>query len=232
MLIITERISITDNWHMFENFEKIPEEKKKIIIEAGLEEFAAKGYERASTNNIINKAGIPKGTLFYYFGSKKDLYFYILDYAVKEIAKEFKLKASGLSTDFFERLLQRGMIKLEIAIKKPLLFEILSDSALNIPDNMKQEVREKYTGFYKENESGLYKGIDSSKFNDGIDVKKAVEIITIFLEGMLSRYMNEFRKSSPSDALDMYEKISSETREYFEILKKGIYKPAETDGPD
>ena len=209
---------------MFDNFEKIPDEKKEIIIRASLEEFAEKGYERASTNTITKKAGIPKGTLFYFFGSKKDLYYYILDYAVREIAKESRMHAPPLSPDLFERLLQRGMIKLGIALKRPMLFEIIYGSVINIPDNMKQEIRDKYKGFYSENQDGLYKGIDSSKFNNGIDLKKAAEIATIFLEGILSRYMAEFKKSSASDALKMYEKISSKAREYFEILKKGIYK--------
>jgi len=209
---------------MFDNFEKIPDEKKEIIIRASLEEFAEKGYERASTNTITKKAGIPKGTLFYFFGSKKDLYYYILDYAVREIAKESRMHSPPLSPDLFERLLQRGMIKLGIALKRPLLFEIIYGSVINIPDNMKQEIRDKYKEFYSENQDGLYKGIDSSKFNNGIDLKKAAEIATIFLEGILSRYMAEFKKSSASDALKMYEKISSKAREYFEILKKGIYK--------
>ena len=66
---------------MTENFEKIPLEEQQRILEICLAEFAAKGYERASTNAIVNMAGIPKGTLFYYFGSKKDLYLYLIDHA-------------------------------------------------------------------------------------------------------------------------------------------------------
>ena len=50
---------------MYESFENLPEDKKKRIIEASIEEFAKKGYEKASTNNIVKTAGISKGILFH-----------------------------------------------------------------------------------------------------------------------------------------------------------------------
>mgnify|MGYP001006429114 FL=1 len=51
----------------------IDEQKRQRVIRASIEEFA-KGYEVASTNEIVRKAGISKGLLFHYFGNKKNLY--------------------------------------------------------------------------------------------------------------------------------------------------------------
>lgn len=68
---------------MYENFEKISEEKKNRIIKSALKEFAVKGYEEASTNNIVKEAGISKGMIFHYFENKKNLYLYILDYCAE-----------------------------------------------------------------------------------------------------------------------------------------------------
>ena len=36
-------------------------------------EFAQSGFEKASTNEIVKRSNISKGSLFNYFNSKKDL---------------------------------------------------------------------------------------------------------------------------------------------------------------
>ncbi|KZL90506.1 TetR/AcrR family transcriptional regulator [Clostridium magnum] len=65
---------------MIDKFESLPQEKKKRILDACIEEFALNGYDKASTNSIVKKAGISKGLLFHYFGSKKTLFLYVFDY--------------------------------------------------------------------------------------------------------------------------------------------------------
>lgn len=190
-----------------------------------MEEFAKKGYEKASTNNIVKKAGIPKGTLFYFFGNKKKLYFYILDYAIDKFITKFNQENVRLSSDLFERLIQRGLVKLKIATKEPLLYGIIYGSIVNTPDNLKKEIYKKYSKLSAENAKNIYEGIDTSKFKDSVELKKTVDLIVIFLEGFLNKYLDTFKQcSTPSESLNLYEKISSEVQEYFEILKKGIYK--------
>jgi len=210
---------------LYHNFEKIPEDKRKKIIDVCMEEFAKKGYEKASTNNIVKKAGIPKGTLFYFFGNKKKLYFYILDYAIDKFITKFNQENVRLSSDLFERLIQRGLVKLKIATKEPLLYGIIYGSIVNTPDNLKKEIYKKYSKLSAENAKNIYEGIDTSKFKDSVELKKTVDLIVIFLEGFLNKYLDTFKQcSTPSESLNLYEKISSEVQEYFEILKKGIYK--------
>ncbi len=46
--------------------------KKDVIINGAIELFVAKGFS-ASTNELINKVGIAKGTLYHYFKSKDQL---------------------------------------------------------------------------------------------------------------------------------------------------------------
>lgn len=48
------------------------------LTAAALEEFAAKTYEEASVNRIIEKAGISKGSFYYRFGNKFELYLFLL----------------------------------------------------------------------------------------------------------------------------------------------------------
>ncbi len=49
-------------------------ETKQKLMEAALEVFTEKGFAGASTREIVEKSGVTKPTLYYYFGSKENLY--------------------------------------------------------------------------------------------------------------------------------------------------------------
>jgi AcrR family transcriptional regulator len=55
-------------------FDKLDEPRKKAILAAAAEEFGARGFEQASYNQIIERAGLSKGAMYYYFADKDDLY--------------------------------------------------------------------------------------------------------------------------------------------------------------
>lgn len=73
-------------------FERASEQRKELILEVGIEEFATKGYENANINVIAKNAGISIGLMYKYFSTKEDLFFTciqrgmsILDDAIEEI---------------------------------------------------------------------------------------------------------------------------------------------------
>jgi len=49
-------------------------EKKQRLLKAALKEFAAEGLAGARTDRITETAGVNKAALYYYFGSKAELY--------------------------------------------------------------------------------------------------------------------------------------------------------------
>ncbi len=60
-------------------FAKLDPNKKANIILVASEEFAARGYEKASLNVIIARCGMSKGAMYYYFSDKDDLYRTVLE---------------------------------------------------------------------------------------------------------------------------------------------------------
>lgn len=52
---------------------KEAEERKNEILDAVDELFSQKGYDGTSTNDILEKVGIARGTLYYHFKSKEDI---------------------------------------------------------------------------------------------------------------------------------------------------------------
>lgn len=60
-------------------FAKLDPGKKATLIAVATEEFADRGYEKASLNTIIARCGISKGAMYYYFADKDDLYKTVLE---------------------------------------------------------------------------------------------------------------------------------------------------------
>ena len=59
-------------------------EKRDELIEVAMVEFGEKGYENASLNNILKEAGISKGTFYYHYKNKEDLYMHLMDIITEE----------------------------------------------------------------------------------------------------------------------------------------------------
>ena len=74
---------------------KPAEERKNEILDVAEELFAEKGFDNASTNDIINRIGIARGTLYHHFGSKEE----ILDALVERMTREGIARASAIISD-------------------------------------------------------------------------------------------------------------------------------------
>ena len=79
---------------MNEKFYELSKDKQDTMINGALKIFAREGYQRASTDVIVKEAGISKGLLFHYFGNKKTLYCFVLEYSARyqmmEIGRDIK----------------------------------------------------------------------------------------------------------------------------------------------
>ena len=59
-------------------------EVQKKIIQVATKKFAKNGYQKTSMNEIVTAAGVSKGSLFYHFHSKEELFFQVLSLGVKQ----------------------------------------------------------------------------------------------------------------------------------------------------
>ncbi|MDL2208586.1 TetR/AcrR family transcriptional regulator [Parabacteroides sp. OttesenSCG-928-O15] len=82
-----------------EQFEKIREEKKKIILDTALELFANQGYAATSIKLIAEKAGISKGLMYNYFDSKETLLRTILMQLMEEMLDMLDPNHDGMLED-------------------------------------------------------------------------------------------------------------------------------------
>ncbi|WP_432663679.1 TetR/AcrR family transcriptional regulator [Wukongibacter baidiensis] len=80
---------------------------KQELIEVALEQFSNRGYVKASINDILRDAGMSKGTFYYHFENKEDLYLYLIGILIEKKKNHFtrEIKAEDYkNNDFFSLL--------------------------------------------------------------------------------------------------------------------------------
>ncbi|MCR6095617.1 TetR/AcrR family transcriptional regulator [Salipaludibacillus agaradhaerens] len=202
---------------MYTKFYSLPLEKQERIINAAINEFVKNGYDKASTNDIVRGAEISKGSLFNYFNNKKDLYLFLLEYAtgiVDDIYQEIDFN----ETDIFKRIGQIGRVKLNIQRKFPQVFNFWFSVVNEQSAEVKAEIQEKQDNILKEGFERIYENIDYSKFRQGLDIEKAINILNWTMVGFSEKLKNEL-----SSIEEMSDKYLKEWDSYSEILKHSYY---------
>lgn len=98
---------------------------KDKLISVALEQFSDKGYVKASINDILNEAGISKGTFYYHFKNKEDLYLYLVGVLITEKKRYFSQKVMVKAyedNDIFSLLLLLIKTGLEFARDNPHIY--------------------------------------------------------------------------------------------------------------
>ena len=80
-------------------FDNLEPQRQEAILAAASDEFATHGYSAASLNRIIEAAGISKGSLYYYFDDKADLFASVVQEAVQRLVDD----VGGFDLDRLDR---------------------------------------------------------------------------------------------------------------------------------
>ena len=74
-----------DQKHCKPAFERADAARRDKVLQTGIDEFSAKGFENANINVIAKNAGISIGLMYKYFETKEDLFILCLEEAIKEL---------------------------------------------------------------------------------------------------------------------------------------------------
>ena len=106
-------------------FDNIDPSRKKKILDAARAEFIRSGYDGASLNDIIREAEISKGSLYYYFEDKVDVFITVLTEVMKEIQQQVGGIILGEFSDDF-------WIDIENYIKKTIQFSLENPGIIHL----------------------------------------------------------------------------------------------------
>lgn len=124
-------------------FFNLTEEKKSRIIEAAMTEFASYSFKKATIDNIVNHAGIPKGSFYQYFYDKKDIYKYLfekLSQEKKAVLQESLEQMNDVPFTTFIRQWYLAGVKFNLASEQRL--DLSQQFLLNCSTELREEILE------------------------------------------------------------------------------------------
>jgi AcrR family transcriptional regulator len=211
-----ERVLPTDT------FRNLSDDKRNRILDAAIEEFAAHPYHRASVGRIVERAEIPKGSLYQYFCDKKDLYRYILQMGLeRKLAYAAGLR-DGTVADlgFFGAMRAFLAAGMEMARDYPRLSAI-ADSLMR-DDELRDEMLGEFgPQGYRVIEELLERGIASGQISPDIDVPLVARLISA-MAFVLADYVRERSGSYTDESLvPLYDEMLA-------VLARGIARKEST----
>ncbi len=196
---------------MNEKFFDLKKEKQDRMINAALKVFSMGGYKHASTDDIVTEAGISKGLLFHYFGSKLGLYTFLYDYSVRFMKLELTSGVSSTITDYFEIRKQMEYAKMQVLKNYPYMQLFLNrcrredvGEALSAIERQRNVLSDVY--------AVLKNQTDHTLFSADIDFETFDKMLDYTIDGLMDA---RFQDSSFHPEM-LYE----ETASYLNMLKK------------
>ena len=109
---------------------------KRKIFETSMKLFAEKGYDATSIEEITATVGVAKGTLYYHFSSKEEIFNFLVEEGVKLLKNSIEIKTDKLSNSL-DKIRAIVLIQIKILVKYEnfmtiILSQIWGNDARNI----------------------------------------------------------------------------------------------------
>jgi len=106
-------------------FEKLSAEKQERITRVAVEEFSRNGFHGTSTNTIVDRLGIAKGSIFKYFGDKNGLFRFIFTMSLEKVKSYLReVRDRTESESLFVRLEETLRAGVRFVNKHPSLYRL------------------------------------------------------------------------------------------------------------
>ncbi|MCF8008371.1 MAG: TetR/AcrR family transcriptional regulator [Halanaerobiales bacterium] len=186
------------------------EDTKMNIMTKATKLFAQKGFSETSISQIAKKANVGKGTIYWHFDSKEDLFFSI----IKQKGKAFfdsviKLKDSNKEP---QEIIHEYIIKrVEFSDNNYDVAKMLINNNEMINRDFKEVIEKKHLEVLKVIENTIQKGIKTGVFREGNPHEYALMIINT------ANSANIFKDHGLKDSTE-----KSKAEKIFEFIMNGL----------
>ena len=89
---------------------------KRKIFETSMKLFADKGYDATSIEEITATVGVAKGTLYYHFSSKEEIFNFLVEEGMKLLKNSISIKTDKM-TNSLDKIRAIVLIQIKILFK-------------------------------------------------------------------------------------------------------------------
>ncbi len=201
---------------MNDKFFDLKKEKQDRMINAALKVFAINGYGKASTDDIVKEAGISKGLLFHYFGSKAGTYIFAYEYSARYMAMELERAVPLREKDLFILLSQVEEARAVLLRNYPFMQKFL----LTFHSVQDEEIRAaigEYVEMVPKAIRELYDRADMERILPGVDTELLVRSMNYVTRGLMEEAVEH-------EAVNV-DFVLSEAIGYLDMMRQRFTKP-------
>lgn len=174
---------------------------KRKIFKTAIKLFAEKGYENTGIEEITAVAGFAKGSLYYHFETKEDLFDLLLEEGTKLLNNSIEIKFKKCK-DALDKLKAIIMVQIKILINYEEFVTVVINNTLGeTPRTIK--CQKAVNNYVKKIEDVIKEGIQENIFYDGNSEGIAFGIFGITFSSLLYRLKRE-RKITVEEIYDGY----------------------------
>lgn len=137
-------------------------DKKKRILQSGLEVFCEKGYYNTNTTEIAKRAGVSTGIIYGYFMNKKDILLQVLDMYFEHLYEPVKNYIESFNKDHindedikkFIDIIVKTHIDNKVAHEEMVAMSHLDEDVLNSFLKNEENITQSFIEFLKKYYSG------------------------------------------------------------------------------
>jgi AcrR family transcriptional regulator len=142
-------------------------ESRALILQAAYEAFAENGYDKTTMDDIVTRSGLSKGTLYWHFKNKHELFISTVNLLMQQMMKSLAPLAE-MDLPASERIIRAFDQAGEFIQAEPRWMGMLVDMFLQSQksDEMQQIMQDSYQAFTTMLIPIIQEGIDNGEFRD------------------------------------------------------------------
>ena len=186
---------------------------KRKIFETSMKLFAEKGYDATSIEEITATVGVAKGTLYYHFSSKEEIFNFLIEEGIKLLQNSVDIKTSK-HNNYIDKIKAIVLIQIKIVAKYENIITILLSKFWGTKERNKkcQELVYQYIGKI---EKIVQEGIEKGEIKKGDTRAIASEIYGL----ICSTLVYQKRENKDMNIMQLY-------REYENTVINGLRNKA------
>ena len=184
---------------------------KRKIFETSMKLFAQKGYDATSIEEITATVGVAKGTLYYHFSSKEEIFNFLIEEGMKLLQNSIEIKTAKLP-NYIDKIKAIVLIQLKIIVKyEDLITNLLKQFWENETRNKKKK---KHIYHYIATiEAIVREGIEKKEIKNGNPKVIASEIYGLICSSLIYKLRDE----KDIDVMKLYKELEATVIEGLKI---------------
>ena len=182
---------------------------KRKIFETSMKLFAQKGYDATSIEDITATVGVAKGTLYYHFSSKEEIFSFLVEEGVKLLQNSIDIKTAKLN-NYIDKIKAIVLIQIKIVVKYEDLITILLSQFWG-KEERNEKCKKNIYNYINKIENIVRDGIEIGQIKQGNPEAIASEIYGL----ICSTLIYKLRNNGQIDVMKLY-------KEFEETLIKGL----------